>query len=484
MIVLAALCLAVLFVGYAFGSLILRRAPDSIGADDHFFVATWLGLLVLGGSLLWIAEFVPLGPVVMGTVGIAAVCAVIVSDRRGFLPAAVGSVDRRYFLAALAIASLGVSVITSRDVVHGDTAAYQLQEIIWLKEHGLVPGLALLHHRLGYNSIWLALVSPVVGLGESVRFAALGGTVAATLLVTQLIVSTARIVTGRDGEPTSPSAWHPCPAWPAVGCCRRWSRVLPMSPSGILTVLFGWILILDDEHRLGAVAAMFGAGAIAIKLSGAPLLAGGLAYLVWTRPTWASWRQVVLFTALTLGSVAAANLVTAGCAMFPAPRTCVPVPWGVESKTAHAISAYISQWPLGVTDARGGAHVIAAHRDGLTGPMSLADRLHIIRSFVPRFEWAALVATLLVAAVRVIRGPARGRFAFATAVAGLGYCVAAPSYRFVAGWLGIVFALAVCRHAKAARIKRIVAGQLPSSQYRDVLRRGDGRGRRPGGRDG
>lgn len=47
----------------------------------------------------------------------------------------------------------------------GDTGLYHAHCVKWLVEYGLVPGLANLHYRLGYNSAWFAFAALFDGAG-------------------------------------------------------------------------------------------------------------------------------------------------------------------------------------------------------------------------------------------------------------------------------------------------------------------------------
>lgn len=46
---------------------------------------------------------------------------------------------------------------SSRGYMHYDTGLYHAQAIRWIEEYGVVPGLANLHSRFGYNSASFAL---------------------------------------------------------------------------------------------------------------------------------------------------------------------------------------------------------------------------------------------------------------------------------------------------------------------------------------
>jgi hypothetical protein len=52
-------------------------------------------------------------------------------------------------------------VLAAGPIIRDDTESYHLQSIKWMHEYGTVSGLANLHSRYGFNSIWLSLISLV-----------------------------------------------------------------------------------------------------------------------------------------------------------------------------------------------------------------------------------------------------------------------------------------------------------------------------------
>lgn len=54
---------------------------------------------------------------------------------------------------------------SSRGYMHYDTGLYHAQSIRWIEEYGVVPGLANLHSRFGYNSAAFALCALFGGAG-------------------------------------------------------------------------------------------------------------------------------------------------------------------------------------------------------------------------------------------------------------------------------------------------------------------------------
>lgn len=456
MIALTATALFASLIAFSIGMLFLRAfrvaAPQDNG--DGFFVSVWIGLTLSGGLMLAAAQFVPLNRYTLA-VAVAVGCAAFFASRADIVGAlrdlSLGSGAALGF-ALLVVNTLAVSFVTSRDLAHFDTAFYMLPQMIWLEDHGLVTGAGLLHHRFGYNSIWLALAAPIIELSHEGRLVAIGSTIACALLVTHILYSVGRLASGRG----RPADWFMAVA-ALPGLVSPWllSSIVSSSPDipvWILTVLTGWLLVLDSERRLAVPIALLAFGAMAIKVSAAPLVVGAGVYALWTRRvTIRNTLAVSLFVLATLGSAAAANIVTSGCPLFPASLFCLPVPWAVPTETAKAISLFVSQWPMLQNINPFNGADIDAYARGALPVLSFAERATLIATSAPSVLWAALACIVVLAAFapRILRMPAP-TVALGMALLGLGYCIMVPAYRFAAGWIGILLGLAFIVVAFAA----------------------------------
>ncbi len=449
MIVLASIALIVIVGSFAFGRVLLgwTRLPTAKEAGDQFFIAAWIGLLATAGCLMALAQFLPLNRfLLVGLVPIMMLA--VLAERRNLADAFRAlSFDGNGWSApiALAISSIGIAIITSRDVAHFDTGFYQLPQVIWLQDHGLVTGLGLLHHRFGYNSIWLALVAPIQDMSHDVRLAAVGSTIACTLLAFHVVHAAGRIASAAG----RPADWFLVAA-PLSGAFSAWllSAMISSSPDvpiWILAILFGWVLLVDRDRTLGPIAMMVAAGAAGIKLSAAPLVIGAALYVLWTRQlALRSLFAAGLFAALTLGAVMAANVVTAGCLMFPAAATCLPVSWAIPKEIATAVTQFISHWPLIGSISEFNAIDIASYANGTLPVLPLSQRLRLIGSSASPWSWALLAAVIVFAGLALRSSFSRARaVTFLVAVVGLVFCVSVPAYRFAVGWVGLLAGLAM-----------------------------------------
>lgn len=453
MLVLAVLSVALILIVFAAGNALLRVCRIEAGDDasDRFFLSAWIGTLAVAGTLMAAGQFVPLNRFALVAFALAGI-AIVHSERRSIAASLRAiSFSKQWWngIAASFAIALGVSAFTTLDIFHFDTALYLLQQSVWLQEYGLVPGTGLLHHRLGYHSIWTALFAPLSDLSHAGRLHVIGGTFGATFIFLHAAHSISRIIIGKGRA----ADWF-LPFAILPGLYSLWLRLAMVSsspdlPAWILTIMFAWVLLIDRRRVLAAPAAMIACGAFAIKFSTAPLLVGALAYWLWCRDR--QWQKLAVVAALgilTVGSVLAANFVSSGCILFPAAFGCLPVDWGVPAGTAATISRYISQWPLiNGFNLQTGQDILAYAR----GEMPLLDfeqRLIMTGALMLPIERLALVVVLIAGCVAAYRLDGPARIACATAMLGLAYCLYVPSLRFSAGYFGILLGLTACLTAR------------------------------------
>jgi hypothetical protein len=464
-VALSALALLYITSAFGFGIKLHRLFRISCGSDtgDGFFISVWVGLAVMASIAMALALVVPLGPLVWSAVLLAGLIA-LWSERKlaGASLRALGlGQSAGATFAVLMTMALAAALVASKDISQTDTAAYQLPHMVWFEQYGSVRGLALLHYRFGYNSSWLALIAPAAGVGGEYRFVALGGALIFTLLAFQAACALVRIVAtgGRSAD------------WYVLGA------VIPMLHRDILAfivsstpdlavyamiVLAGWIIVSDAERKYSVFAVGLAAGAVAVKISAAPMLAGAFVYAVIADRSVRKTAVAAAFGGILILPVLTANFISSGCIAFPAAFTCLDVAWSVPRDTVSAISVYISQWPL-----VGGRHEFIAddildYAQGRVPILTLAERLALLDSV--KWELAAAAALCVAVAIGAARRLPRARIVVATAIAGLLYALLVPLYRFAAPWLGLAVGSAFALLPTAERPFRTMRhwlGRLP-----------------------
>jgi hypothetical protein len=132
----------------ALGGLFLDRIGRADASLEHLFDSIWVGLaLTMLGLMLWHFVF-PLSTA-FGAFSALSIAAVVAERRwfrplllvRSHLPAALGAVVLVAWTANHSLAAGGM-----------DDYNYEFQAVRWFFEHPLVPGLANVHGRLGFNN--------------------------------------------------------------------------------------------------------------------------------------------------------------------------------------------------------------------------------------------------------------------------------------------------------------------------------------------
>jgi hypothetical protein len=337
-------------------ALLVRLDPgqcfDRVG--DRALVSAWLGVLVLANLFLTIALFRPLSP---SFVVPATLLLLIISLWPRQNRYALNSLFRLPATGILGLAALalGAAAYCSQVIVWYDTGLYHIQAINWFSEFGLVPGVALIHSRLGYVSAWFTLPALFNHGVLQGRIASLPGALCLFLLLCHGLVAFLRLVRrrGRFQDLFIFSA-----SLLVVAVALLWG--MPNSPSpdfpiAALVIVVSWAILAisrqDDRYQLDRSAAVaivpliLAAGAASIKLSALPLvMVAGCFYLLSGK---ASSRKAVAaagLAMLALAPSAAAGIVASGCAFYPISLLCVDLPWSLGAEFADAEALLIRDW--------------------------------------------------------------------------------------------------------------------------------------------
>lgn len=79
-------------------------------------------------------------------------------------------------------------LLASGPIIRDDTESYHLQNILWIREYGTVPGLANLHTRFGFNSVWFHTIAALVPSTEN-NFYTTPNTLLSILLMSHLLIT-------------------------------------------------------------------------------------------------------------------------------------------------------------------------------------------------------------------------------------------------------------------------------------------------------
>lgn len=238
---------------------------------------------------------------------------------------------------------------TSRGYIHYDSDLYHAQNIRWIEEYGVVPGLGNLHERFAYNSSFFALsalYSMKFLTGESLH--ACSGYFALLLGVTALDIAGSwkkRRFTLSD--------------FARVGAIYYLTTITnevvsPASDYSIMCVVFfiviKWLdLLAQEEREIAPYSLLCVAGVYALTLK----LTAGLILLLLIKPAYRLIREKRLkeiFLYMGMGLVVAVpwfarTIVISGWLLYPFPRLDLfDLDWKMDAAAIEVDAAQISAW--------------------------------------------------------------------------------------------------------------------------------------------
>ncbi len=333
---------------------------DDVRAGDRLILAAWIGVIVCAVALLAVSLFTALTPGVSMCVA-TLLCALgaIATWRtpRKRYPAVGRTIPAPAIGIGLAAIAVGAASLASDPVTLYDSLVYHVGIIRWLREVGTVPGIALIHNRLGHVSAWFTLAA-VFDVGPGANRAANVPLGFALLLAgVQTALGTARIAARR----AEIADWFL--AFGSAGLIWLVTGLGEASPSpdvatNALILVAAWSLLIVSpaptsfSRRL--VPFVLALGACSMKLFGIPAVIATGSYAVLAAPGRGDarlyGRRMLVCAGLGLavaGPFIAANLVASGCPAYPSPLACLDAPWSVGESRAADYAAYVrdvSRW--------------------------------------------------------------------------------------------------------------------------------------------
>jgi hypothetical protein len=385
--------------------------PDGLDDPaDRFAATSWVGLLAFSSAVLAVACVMPVRPWLIAG---------------GFLPLASSPVRQEWKLLMMtpgAIRTLGIIGIAVAYLQSGperlyDAAVYHNQLVRWIVDEGILPGLGLIHFRMGFSSSWFAAGALFDQAPWESRLSRSINGAAIMVILYQYAVALWRASKQR----ASRRDWYLLAGAPILlGFTQMEFFNVSTSPNlGVALAIFagGWLLIQGRS----ALALVLAGGAFAIKVIAAPVAVAALGRF--------RWRVFVLAAALA-APVLVANFRSTGCVMFPAPLFCADVEAGVGVKIADMANM----------DTRGFA------RSGGVQLGSGSWISHWLGLLWPKKLLPLVLAALLIHGIRREWSPAS-----TAAALGLAYLsFAAPDFRFMIGYIA-----AICGAGAAIAMKRL-----------------------------
>ena len=328
---------------------------DDVRPGDRLILATWIGVIVCAVSLLGASLFSALTP--SASMGVAiALCALgaVATWRiqQSVLPAVASRELPAWSIGVgLAATAIGAAALASDPVTLYDSLVYHVGVIRWLREVGIVPGMALIHNRLGHVSAWFTVAAAFDAGPAANRAANVPLGFALVLAGAQTALATARIAAGRAAI----ADW-----FLAFGSAALiWAIVVghAASPSpdvaaNALIVVAAWAVLIvspaPTSFRRRLIPFVIALGAWAMKPFAVPAVIATGSYAVLAPSgdagTRVYLRRVLLCAGIAVGIVGpfiAANLVASGCPAYPSPIACLDAPWSVGASRAADYAAYV-----------------------------------------------------------------------------------------------------------------------------------------------
>jgi hypothetical protein len=334
----------------------IRARPELVvRAGDRLILAAWIGVIVCAITLLGVSLFTALTPIVSASVAVVlcALGALALWRAPTRLPprASILALPTWAIVPGVAAVAVGAAALASDPVTLYDSLVYHVGLIRWLREAGTVPGMALIHNRLGHVSAWFTIAAAFDSGSVANRASNIPLGFALVLTGIQTGIATARIAARRAviadwflalgsaaliwaivvGRAASPS---PDVATNALILVAAWAvLVVSPGPTSFTRRLIPFVIALGAcSMKLFAVPAVIVTGAYALLAS--PSDGGGHLYL----------RRVLVcagLAVLIVGPFIAANLVASGCPAFPSPIGCLDAPWSIGASRAADYAAYV-----------------------------------------------------------------------------------------------------------------------------------------------
>lgn len=430
--------------------------------EDRALLSIWLGIVVLANCFLAISLVSPLTPSV--TIGFAILASLLALLNRFTLRllsdlVTSGSISNYFGITAV---GLGVAAYCSQVIVWYDSGLYHIQFIKWLSEYGLVPGITLIHWRLGIASSWFALAAPFNhGILEG-RVYSLTGAFCLFMLLTHFCLACRNILRRTAHMHDHFAVAALTLALPVILVWGMPNSPTPDFPVIALEIFAAWgiIAIATVKRRVAEHPAVMtgrlsllilSAGAASMKLSAAPMVA--VAYILYictggfslARSVIGGVTAAVLLLPLTLTGIR-----ISGCALFPSTFFCVETPSSLGTSVVAEKSRVIQEW---------------AKWGGAPTPAGATDWNWLPAWFATERVCTALIILTGVSTVYLLLSQVGRRRLkenlpiLAAGGAGLVFMLStAPSWRFGLGYLVIIPALAAACHSGTCSVISSIPG--------------------------
>jgi hypothetical protein len=345
-LVLGSWLLIALILG-GLGALVFRVGRTSVATVDEVFLCFWSGWSLLIVILeIWHLAW-PIGTwtfIVVAGIGIAGLASIRKTDLKCTRDACFKHLPASLLFAALALLLANLALHSAR---HGDTGAYFLPTIVWLRSFPIVPGLGNLSVTYGFNHAYFLYAAyldagPLLGRAHHLANGLLILAVAARSLL-----GASHVLRWRE-------ACRPVDVYYAIllfPLSRLGTGIFLTSPSPDLAVfMLGLVLtgellrFLSEERGTNKVFHLFaltllGVAGVSVKqsLAGLASITLSLAWVVWLWRVRQQWRRsarvvvcAILFAVVLFVPWMIRSIVLTGFPFYPSSLAGFPVKWRVN----------------------------------------------------------------------------------------------------------------------------------------------------------
>lgn len=341
----------------AAGLLMLCRHGEITGTlsfADRVLLAAWTGFLGLSALNLALSAVIPLSPLaLLLECVVVLVLAAANRDVRNVFAGLLSRYRTIAFTSAVMILMFA-SFMGGQIIVNRDGFSYQFDLIQHLSRIGSAPGLALLHNRYGFTSIWFTIPALLNHGFMTARIASIANTYILALSLLHIFLSLRKIISG-GGRFTD---WIAFPMF-TIALIFPVLINMPASPSHdfpvvLLTAAVTWMICLREESlRTGSTVLatpipaglplFIGVLAVTVKMSALPIaLVGGL-YFLFTRPGPIVLIKSSLICILLALPLIISSVMISGHWLYPLPPE-APVPWALGHQWAEVESLIVKNY--------------------------------------------------------------------------------------------------------------------------------------------
>jgi hypothetical protein len=436
------LCAVSVCLGYAASSKLGLLAADDLAGN--VFGSYWIGLSILMVAATTAACIGPVGR--LGPLALIAVlaAALAVQSVRQLIAESIRVTHPGTAAAAFSgVALLSLLAVFGHNCHDGrpclaDSGFYHTQIIRWYSDYGATPGMALLHHRLGFHS---GLYAVAALLDHGMLTGRSGSVVTLSAVAVSLWFVAVAISRWRTKPLREVLFW---PVFVIVAVSAIETTLVSDYPDTLLFFFVGAVFRLAWmwwERGVGRSARwaliLLGAGAMNIKFSGLLLLGLVLVIsLLMVRISALALLAHIGFCLLLTAPVFVIQGITSGHPLYPAVALALPVDWAAPGELVNASRNDILRF--------------AMFGGGAALPVTMEERARNILGGRSTFVIGVAAVLLLSAGLAWRRASRDFAVVFAIALAGVGLIqlIQVPAIRFTLGYLMVLPALVIADHPK------------------------------------